>query len=305
MKLWVTVGSTISTSSTSPPEMVRRGWLKRQGTPHLPMCGSVYATPVALTFGSGSVQVLTVTWTGHQDKDLKGNMTVAPQVPLRPQGGSSGSACLRQKSWISSVFHVLDESWGLVTLQMTESFEMCAGLYKLYCFRMIFFCRDWLLLITITSGFTRDIMADFNTHLWRHLSTFVEIQLPPLLCKSEFHYMKKKPSCGACRRAHSQSWAARVMWEHWSVLCLSLRGYYLHVDPMGWAPRLSFLDHQSMAPDPDCLLPSLTWPSLAVTWKSERTDAHLPVCTLEVHGASLTMGTGNDTYSWKIVFHWS
>lgn len=53
------------------------------------------------------------------------------------------------------------------------------------------FCRDCLLLITVTSSFNWDITVDFNAYLWRHLSTFVEIQLSPLLLRVNFIIWKK------------------------------------------------------------------------------------------------------------------
>ncbi len=135
-------------------------------------------------------------------------------------------------------------------------------------------------------------LADFNREIMVILPLTYDVILLPLSEYScllhcwDWISLDMKPNV-MCRRAHSQSWAARVMWEHWSALCLSLRGDYLHVDPPRWAPRLFFFRPPEYGPDPDCLLPSLTWPSLAGAWKTELTDAHLPVCTLEVHGACI------------------
>lgn len=139
-----------------------------------------------------------------------------------------------------------------------------------------------------------DLGTSQISHSWCHTSTFVKIQLLSLLLG--LHFIRYEPPV-VRRRAHSQSWAARVMWEHWSVLRLSLRGYYLHVDPLAWAPRLSFSETSRVRVlNPDCLLPSLTWPSLAATGRDRaHTDALFPVCTLCMQRTYLGMGTGHDT----------
>lgn len=141
---------------------------------------------------------------------------------------------------------------------------------------------------------------------WCHTSAFVKIQLRALLSGLNFNkYGKKNPV--AWRRALPQPRAARIMWEHWSAPCLSLWGYYLHIDPLGGAPTLSLWDHQSMGPGSGCLLPSLTDPTFDRSHAEDRADKRSPSLhtrNIEATARTTVVLWGFFCLLWNTVANW-
>lgn len=175
----LTAGSTTMTLSTLATKAFSGRWPKWRGTPPPLTSGSACATPATSTSGSGQVQCPPATWTGPRDKDQTDNMAVVLQAPLRPLGGSSGSACPRQKRWTLFAQHVLGERSRPRAFSATENFKLSS--YHEETFTSVFNLA------------TRRYQQDENcraskvptrAHIWHQL---VRIQLLASIVGAEFH----------------------------------------------------------------------------------------------------------------------
>lgn len=113
-----------------------------------------------------------------------------------------------------------------------------------------------------------------RTCLWHHTLPLFKYSCPFSIVQVEFHWIWKPHA--ERRRAHSQSWAARVMWEHWSALCLSL-GVTICILTLGIGPKIVFFHTTSVCP-PSRLPAALTDLTFTSSHMEDRAHRPSPSC---------------------------